>query len=227
MSAIVRKPHGFDIIVFNCVTGSVEVLPPPLAGDKLSIGDGCFFNMILDSQNPGCFMVMLTPDFKPGYLEIFESRNGCWKVGRDFIHTSFPSDLKVLDGDFFWLLSQPEGCRTRVVAYHVVHDAWSSVSVPEYPKSFQLHKYGGRLFLILALWGKGGISCGFGVWKLHCYLYASANLFWMAPWTLKRLRSFRPPLIFDMAQMSWHSLWSEKISRKFCCILVHRPSFHA
>ncbi|MCO5611510.1 hypothetical protein L7F22_065763 [Adiantum nelumboides] len=114
-------------------------------------------------------------------------------------------------------------------------------------------KYRGRLLLGEKLEDADGTILGFGVWEvqpnsveagtwvevartpehLHpalnsrswdCDLSADGGLFWMT-FCNGSHRSFRPPLVFDMARNSWYSLPLTKTSRKFGCICVNRPSF--
>ncbi|KAI5081410.1 hypothetical protein GOP47_0004593 [Adiantum capillus-veneris] len=61
MSAVVLRPgveDCYDFIVFNCLTGCVKVLPPPLNPGKLSMAgsvlDGSL-DMTLDAQDPSCY----------------------------------------------------------------------------------------------------------------------------------------------------------------------------
>ncbi|MCO5580731.1 hypothetical protein L7F22_034601 [Adiantum nelumboides] len=283
MSAMVCRldaKDSYDFIVFNCLTGCVKVLPPPLNGKKLWL-EGSFMlghlSMTHDGQNPGSYYILLIQDPRiPVYFEIFESKSACWKAVynpflpfqsgqllRNFVSTHSSSVRSVVDADFWWWEVSSDSDQYCLLAYHARYDAWTSLLLPLDPCENVVTgvvepcfaKYERRLLLGLPLVGMDGAILGFGVWQLKltsmeagtwvevartpeylcpsldpkawsCELFADGGLFWMTFGKLRNYRSFRPPLVFDMAQNSWYSLPWTRSSRKYGCIFVHRPSFN-
>ncbi|KAI5062724.1 hypothetical protein GOP47_0023263 [Adiantum capillus-veneris] len=121
ISAIVRRPdaaESYDFIVFNCLTGSLKVLPPP----SLSMqGPNTFYlSMTCNGKDLSCYYILLNTRFlSPTSFEFFESRSAHWKEVnnphlyfksgkslRNFVLTHPSSDqLSVVDADFWWLVS--------------------------------------------------------------------------------------------------------------------------
>ncbi|KAI5060811.1 hypothetical protein GOP47_0025231 [Adiantum capillus-veneris] len=277
ISAIVRRPdavESYDFIVFNCLTGSVKVLPPP----SLSMqGPNTFYlSMTRNGKDPSCYYILLNTRFLfPTSFEFFESRSACWKEVnnphlyfksgkslRNFVSSHPSSDqLSVVDADFWWLVSSMDNREHCLLAYHVSLDAWTSLLVPLIPCEIVLAqiksivKFEGRLLRGVPCVGPDHVILGFGVWELQlatstwvevartpqhltgppsirddswrCSLFADGGIFWMTLCNPFTYRSFRPPLVFDMARNTWYSLPLERTSRKFGCIFVYRPSFSA
>ncbi|KAI5060532.1 hypothetical protein GOP47_0024952 [Adiantum capillus-veneris] len=155
ISAIVRRPdaaESYDFIVFNCLTGSVKVLPPP----SLSMqGPNTFYlSMTRNGKDPSCYYILLNTCFLfPTSFEFFESRSACWKEVnnphlyfksgkslRNFVSSHPSSDhLSVVDADFWWLVSSMDDREHCLLAYH------------------------GDFFWV----GPDHVILGFGVWELQ------------------------------------------------------------
>eukprot|EP00250_Pteridium_aquilinum_P021927 c25263_g2_i2 orf=400-1245(+) len=187
MCAFVHKPDALDdyhVIVFNCLTGSVKVLPPLLNLHYLSTlpkseAVGCNMYMSIDDEDPSRYYIMVTQldRFIPtpsatynSYFEIFDSRKGCWRVGHAMELATV--DSKVSHGDFFFRADRwhPEHTAT-LLAYRAADDLWSKVSVPAGRLDGAagcpiFSKYKGRLRQCLAL-SSGSAWLGFGVWELQ------------------------------------------------------------
>lgn len=195
MSAMVCRPgaeDSYDFIIFNCLTGCVKVLPPPIFSSYWIHRKGAQleFNlsMTLDQQDPSCYYLVLSPYLEASsYFEIFESRNTRWKavrncqvpfksgqVLRTFVSAHPSSDeLSVLDADFWWVESSVGGIEHCLLAYHARQDAWTSLLLPSIPREMEKSwqrlavKYKGRLLLCLELVGMDCFRLGFGVWELQ------------------------------------------------------------
>ncbi|MCO5561562.1 hypothetical protein L7F22_015182 [Adiantum nelumboides] len=181
--------HCYEFIVFNCLTGCVKVLPPPILSPwTLRKRFLMFsFSMTLDAQDPSCYYLLLSSCMGT-YFEFFDSRSACWKavrnrqVGfksgqllRDFVSAHPSSDqLSVVDADFWWLETSEDGTGEHcLLAYHARYDVWTSLLLPSIPCEKERHwptivvKYKGRLYLGLQLVGVDFAILGFGVWELQ------------------------------------------------------------
>ncbi|KAI5076903.1 hypothetical protein GOP47_0008968 [Adiantum capillus-veneris] len=146
MCAFVHRPDALDdysVIVFNCLTGSVRVLPPCLDSSYLSKGShddglvGCKVYMSVDMQDSSRYYVMLTHQGAvvstyPGssYFEIFDSMRGSWRVACDMDSATFAnSSSEVFHGDFFFLAYSALS-ESTLLGYHAARDLWGKVSLP-------------------------------------------------------------------------------------------------
>ncbi|KAI5059796.1 hypothetical protein GOP47_0026115 [Adiantum capillus-veneris] len=115
MSAFVHNPEApddYSVIVFNCLTGWVKVLPhlqnPCYLSKKPGLTTlGCKMRMAVDNIDPSRFYILLAHEFYVGrtfYFEVFDSRRGCWRAGPN-PEAAIAGSSKVPNADFFFRLS--------------------------------------------------------------------------------------------------------------------------
>lgn len=158
LSADAHHVNGV-VAVFNCVTSSLKMLPPPLCSGLLfprrdlykygtDVPCPCHIYMAVDDLNPKRYYIMLTRvreycchyfSSTDRHMEVFDSKIGGWEdasipIDRwecDTIDEFFPSH--VWDGNFFFIYEDTSQDTTMyLAAYHVESDVWSMQLVPIY-----------------------------------------------------------------------------------------------
>lgn len=250
MCASVRSGSGFEVLVFNCLTGAVNVLPRypcSIFGDNGT----CFLYFTVDSEDLCRYYVLLSASPLSTFacdiehIEVFDSRAGIWKVGQP-LHsaTTKSSRSKVVDGDFFNWGALTSGDNLSVQAYHVAEDAWSTAQVSlGFSDLDDIHfraflKYKGRLFLCFVHVNES--SYGLRVLELQstgtCVEVARTPEHLFQPWnhmarveaeghlfyTVWAERSWpQATLVYDLAHDLWHVL---PLTDGYILLTAHRPT---
>lgn len=236
-----RKYGDFRVLVFNCLTGSVKVLPPPICPRALCYDDWLMY-MSVDNEDPCRYYVMLSlmtltiDDIS--HFEVFDSKAGRWKVGSRTILES--SAQQVPSGDFFHYKVGDDSA--QLLVYHVDRDAWSAVQVPHDEVWFRPHKHKRRLFgSFITLEGNtfevrelqitsSQIACWVEVSRTPKPLLRStaggASIFAVkSEGNLFYSRSYPPaePLVYDISKNSWYVQPLPLGTPKRDFVFVHRP----
>lgn len=147
-----------NVVVFNCLTGFVKTLPPPLRSDLLFSGRDlyndtgylpcpCHTYMAVDDLDSKRYYIMLTHvreycecylSTNDRHMEVFDSKIGSWTdvtIPGKFEVSVDAYSRHVWDGNFFFIYKRTNfNVRLQVnvylAAYSVVHDKWSMQPLP-------------------------------------------------------------------------------------------------
>lgn len=205
MCALLTSDRGHvngNVVVFNCLTGSVETLPPPLRPDLLfsrldlysdTVYPGpcpCNAYMAVDDLDPTRYYIMLTPvrefcrhyfNTEKRHMEVFDSK--IWGWTDVTIPGRVPVQTNVWDADFFFIYEY-SATMPYLAAYSVAHDVWSfQQQLPLDHSRFKddgetvfIHKFEGRIFLAIHLSSK---PHGFCIWEVRQRQTAFRDAMWV------------------------------------------------